>query len=665
MRTLLDRLTGGDPCADCRRLAGYPDYAAAHPGGVTFVDIDGPRAIEACRKAVKRDKNPDYAFLLGRSLFKAGELGEALHWFEVAVKAGDVRAYSHTAALFLQKAEALPAGDEGRQPLQDNAIKLLRGAAAAGDLFGRFRLGLCLAAGTVVERNLVDAGEQMLRAAEGGFAPAMATLATMYEVGQGMPLDLGEARRWIKAAAEKGDAPSVSKWRLHRPLAETDSGLAAIAFADLLSVVDSEGSLAAQRHVALCLALGQGCETQPEEAMRRWRAAAEAGDAESATFLARMYREGVGVPLDFAQAMHWYQRGAELGDAHAAAQVGNFYQEGLGVEVDSALAAQWFERAGRAGSAIGWYNLAGLHFAGRLDPSDEARGIGCLMGAADLGMPRALYDLAVRHRQGRGLPKNHDMVVMLAKAAGLRNYPPAFVLLGHAFLLGQGCKRDHAIAGRLYRDGVERGEMDGYVGLAAIEEERAPPNLSAAHSFYLEGAQRQNVFSMTKVGRYARFGLGGTDIDLAEAHRWLNAAATLGDEVAMQNLGDMYRDGEGVPVDLAQAEAWYRRAAAAGRGEAMYELAALLLRSGAGVSDEVASILRAGADKEDGRCLLLLAVLGEAGVLDAQGEPAQLRVRAQQALSPAAAFLEEGRMHETGLGMAPDRARALSLSAGC
>jgi hypothetical protein len=52
----------------------------------------------------------------------------------------------------------------------------------------------------------------------------------------------------------------------------------------------------------------------------------------------------------------------------------------------------------------------------------------------------------------------------------------------------------------------------------------------------------------------------GVERDYAEARRWYEKAAGLGDWPAMMSLGRLYDRGLGVPKDAAQARAWYQKA---------------------------------------------------------------------------------------------------------
>ncbi|MDX8401816.1 MAG: hypothetical protein R8K47_04220, partial [Mariprofundaceae bacterium] len=69
---------------------------------------------------------------------------------------------------------------------------------------------------------------------------------------------------------------------------------------------------------------------------------------------------------------------------------------------------------------------------------------------------------------------------------------------------------------------------------------------------------------------------------------WWKRAAEGGDPLAMFNLGNLYRKGEGVPQDDVRAARWYRRAARLGLPQAMNAWA-YMLAVGRGVAADTAA----------------------------------------------------------------------------
>jgi len=67
----------------------------------------------------------------------------------------------------------------------------------------------------------------------------------------------------------------------------------------------------------------------------------------------------------------------------------------------------------------------------------------------------------------------------------------------------------------------------------------------------------------------------GVPQNYAEARRWYEQAAGLGESWAMFSIGIMYEFGQGVSQDKSEARNWYQKAAALGHAEANQKLQTL------------------------------------------------------------------------------------------
>ena len=111
------------------------------------------------------------------------------------------------------------------------------------------------------------------------------------------------------------------------------------------------------------------------ELMRRWRQAAEQGDASAQSNLGFAYGTGKGVPQDDAEAIRWYRLAAEQGDATAQYNLGVMYGTGRGVPQDDAEAIRWYRLAAEQGDATAQYNLGFAYGTGKGVPQDDAEAI--------------------------------------------------------------------------------------------------------------------------------------------------------------------------------------------------------------------------------------------------------------------------------------------------
>ena len=86
-----------------------------------------------------------------------------------------------------------------------------------------------------------------------------------------------------------------------------------------------------------------------------------------------MYRDGLGVPQDYATAVTWYRKAAEKGLVEAQSQLGSMYFNGRGVPQDYIEALSWNRKAADRGNAISQLNLASMYFNGRGTPKDNVQ----------------------------------------------------------------------------------------------------------------------------------------------------------------------------------------------------------------------------------------------------------------------------------------------------
>ena len=185
----------------------------------------------------------------------------------------------------------------------------------------------------------------------------MRRLGEIYETGTGVPVDLAQAMKWYRRAADAGDAAS-------------------------------------QRAVGLLYQHGKGVPVDDAEAMTWFSKAADAGDAVAPSQIGFLYETGGGVPVDYGQAMAWYGKAAEKGNATAETNIGNLYHLGRGIAADDGQAAIWYRKAAEAGYVPGTIALARLYAAGAGVAKDCGEARRWFQKAADGGAAAAKAWLA-------------------------------------------------------------------------------------------------------------------------------------------------------------------------------------------------------------------------------------------------------------------------------
>jgi localization factor PodJL len=195
-----------------------------------------------------------------------------------------------------QTAQAPGAGVAGQDALPITSTSSNEGATRAGPAPPLTPATLAAAAekGDSVAQYLVaedairggDAAKGLnllQRAANQGLAAAQYRLAKVYERGEGVAMDLNQARQWTERAAVAGNVKAM-------------------------------------HDLGVYYARGEGAPFDETQAARWFRQAAEFGVADSQFNLAVLFQQGRGVQANASEAMFWYMVAAKGGDADAGAR---------------------------------------------------------------------------------------------------------------------------------------------------------------------------------------------------------------------------------------------------------------------------------------------------------------------------------------------------------
>lgn len=120
----------------------------------------------------------------------------------------------------------------------------------------------------------------------------------------------------------------------------------------------------------------------------------------------------------------------------------------------------------------------------------------------------------------------------------------------------------------LAADGRAIERLDAYAAYKAGDHEKARKLWSAL-------AERGDTTAMNNLANMFDQGQGSKE-DPATAAHWLRKAARQGDRMAQLNLGLAYEMGRGVPRDNHEAAYWFRQAAEQGVPEAQFNLGVML-----------------------------------------------------------------------------------------
>ena len=128
-------------------------------------------------------------------------------------------------------------------------------------------------------------------------------------------------------------------------------------------------------------------------------------------YLARMYEQGWGMPLNQQQAFYCYQQAAQRGHSAARLQLGHAYKYGRGTVPSEEQAVFWWQKAAAQGEAEAQFHLALHYYAGLGVEKNMARATTLLKQSAAGGYQRAALLMASKQmKPGRVIEekKQHD-----------------------------------------------------------------------------------------------------------------------------------------------------------------------------------------------------------------------------------------------------------------
>ena len=183
------------------------------------------------------------------------------------------------------------------------------------------------------------------------------------------------------------------------------------------------------------------------EAMKRVEA--DPSDGPAMTILGELYRDGLGVRTDPAEAARWYKLAADRGDAQGAYALALAHLQGRGVPVDRRAGRELLAKAA-AGNHVGaLYNL-GL-VAAEDKPPDYKVAAGWFLKAAKLGSGDAAYALALLHKEGNGVDKDPAKAVEWLRLAAAEHIVAGQLELAIALFNGEGVEKDEFLAASFFR----------------------------------------------------------------------------------------------------------------------------------------------------------------------------------------------------------------------
>lgn len=202
--------------------------------------------------------------------------------------------------------------------------------------------------------------------------------------------------------------------------------------------------------------------------------------------------------------------------------------------------------------------------------------------AAEEGDANAQFGLAQLYARGVGVPeKDEALANEWFRKAAENGHPVAAYELGRAHLYGEGAEEDHDQAYSYMKKAAEAGHEEARYLLAGmvssgigVEADRKKA-LEMYKELALDGHPEANVY----VGvSYFNGEPGIYERSEAQARKWFERAAELGDVNGMVFLARSYANTRKLPRDYVKAYYWFTKAAQRGDQQAYEDLESLVDR---------------------------------------------------------------------------------------
>ena len=289
--------------------------------------------------------------------------------------------------------------------------------------------------------------------------------------------------------------------------------------------------------LALSLALLLGCD-DPKEFVERGRQAMESSDP--------------------TEAAKWFRKAAEQGYADGEFSLGTLYSRGQGVPLDYAEATKWLKKAAEQGHGMAQFSLGSLITGGDGSPQNYGDAVDMAKKAAEQGHSVIQSTLGSMTASGEPLPRGYEEIVWWAMKATDQGYAVVQSTLGSlpASPSSPSTKRPAGAERVTARPTGPKGDPDHQfrVGVGFAKGESRPRDLGEAARWYRKAAEQGHAHAQMNLGVLYLIGRGVPQ-DRAESYVWLSLAAAGGVEQAVRLRDDQARGLTPHALEAAQARA--------------------------------------------------------------------------------------------------------------
>lgn len=499
-------------------------------------DYDDPQNSELYQKALRFEtsgkeagmtESLSKAFLdRGINLYNIEKYESAIAPLLLAAQMGESEAATHLGDLYFY--------GHGVDTDYEQSYYWFAKAAQSNNAYAQYSIAFMYIKGQFVEKDDTQVIKWMKLAAENGYTEAQKNMGEYYYYGSfGCRRDMKEAIKWYEMGAKSNEPACVFTLGL---IYEEGDGVQK----NILKAADwyQKG---AQAGIPSCLynlgklIINKEISGEEEKGFNLIQQAAESGYSFAQNYMGRAYRFGWYVNANPVRATNWFSKAAEQNMPDAMCNLGDMYSYEDGLTVDYEKAFYWYKKAAETKHSRALTELGDMYYAGKGVRQDYRKAMEYYQKACDEGYPYAFYSLGFMYWKGQGtLPDKEKAQEYLSQAAAMGN-ESAFQLLN---------RMDH--------ESEEEKDIDPFARQAYLEAQQA-----------LADKETEKYINL------------------------LSQSANLGYVQALNDLGDLYFNGELAPKHMGKAYEYFLKASQNGSGYGSYSCGFILMKGSSDIPRDI------------------------------------------------------------------------------
>lgn len=499
-------------------------------------DYDDPQNSELYQKALRFEtsgkeagmtESLSKAFLdRGINLYNIEKYESAIAPLLLAAQMGESEAATHLGDLYFY--------GHGVDTDYEQSYYWFSKAAQSNNAYAQYSIAFMYIKGQFVEKDDTQVIKWMKLAAENGYTEAQKNMGEYYYYGSfGCRRDMKEAIKWYEMGAKSNEPTCVFTLGL---IYEEGDGVQK----NILKAADwyQKG---AQAGIPSCLynlgklIINKEISGEEEKGFNLIQQAAESGYSFAQNYMGRAYRFGWYVNANPVRATNWFTKAAEQNMPDAMCNLGDMYSYEDGLTIDYEKAFYWYKKAAETKHSRALTELGDMYYAGKGVRQDYQKAMEYYQKACDEGYPYAFYSLGFMYWKGQGtLPDKEKAQEYLSQAAAMGN-ESAFQLLN---------RMDH--------ESEEEKDIDPFARQAYLEAQQA-----------LADKETEKYINL------------------------LSQSANLGYVQALNDLGDLYFNGELAPKHMGKAYEYFLKASQNGSGYGSYSCGFILMKGSSDIPRDI------------------------------------------------------------------------------